>query len=238
MKLLIHSMLQCVNKNQRLIDGGVLFFFFKTYYSRQIEKVSSIKQNVDLSFNQLICFSANRQIIFAWSSMIEIEREAITEEKFRVVNGYDPQHKETIFGHLTRRVRGITQRDIQNRLQLTFCPFFISLRGYTTKSFFCDLLSGLTVTSIRLPQGLAYGALANVPPIYGLYTELFSCIIYSLLGTSRHISVGTFAIISLMCGSLVDDKGLGIRNFPVFTRAYRMSHYQTFCFQLTLFYVD
>ena len=58
---------------------------------------------------------------------------------------------------------------------------------------------------IRLPQGLAYGALANVPPINGLYTELWSCLLYSLFGTSRHASVGTFAVLSLMTGSLVDQ---------------------------------
>ena len=44
-----------------------------------------------------------------------------------------------------------------------------------------------------------------MPPINGLYTELWSCLLYSLFGTSRHASVGTFAVLSLMTGSLVDQ---------------------------------
>ena len=58
---------------------------------------------------------------------------------------------------------------------------------------------------IRLPQGLAYGALANVPPIHGLYTELFSCFAYAPFATSRHNSVGTFAVVALMSGSMIDE---------------------------------
>jgi len=63
--------------------------------------------------------------------------------------------------------------------------FGLSVHGYTLKTFISDLISGLTVAFIRLPQGLAYGALAGVPPIHGLYTELFSCVLYSLFATSR-----------------------------------------------------
>ena len=38
---------------------------------------------------------------------------------------------------------------------------------------------------VRLPQGMAYALLAGLPPQYGLYTELFGCLFYSLFATSR-----------------------------------------------------
>ena len=45
--------------------------------------------------------------------------------------------------------------------------------------------AGLTVAFVRLPQGMAYALLAGLPPQYGLYTELFGCLFYSLFATSR-----------------------------------------------------
>jgi len=67
-----------------------------------------------------------------------------------------------------------------------------------------DLISGMTVAMIRLPQGLAYGLLAGLAPINGVYLEFFQCIVYSLLSTVPQNSVGTFSIIALMTGSVLD----------------------------------
>jgi len=39
---------------------------------------------------------------------------------------------------------------------------------------------------------MAYGMLANIDPVYGLYTSFFPVIIYFFLGTSLHISLGEF----------------------------------------------
>uniref|UniRef100_A0A8C1CZI5 Solute carrier family 26 member 3 n=1 Tax=Cyprinus carpio carpio TaxID=630221 RepID=A0A8C1CZI5_CYPCA len=52
-------------------------------------------------------------------------------------------------------------------------------------------------------SGLAFSLLASLPPGYGLYTAFFPAIIYFFLGTSRHLSVGAFPILSLMVGAVV-----------------------------------
>ncbi|XP_034458326.1 sulfate anion transporter 1-like isoform X2 [Hippoglossus hippoglossus] len=66
-----------------------------------------------------------------------------------------------------------------------------------------DVMSGLIVGIILVPQAIAYCLLAGVEPIYGLYTSFYANIIYFLMGTSRHVSVGIFSLMSLMVGQVV-----------------------------------
>lgn len=88
---------------------------------------------------------------------------------------------------------------------LSFFPFIGILKNYSVKNdLFGDVVSGLTVGVMHIPQGMAYGMLANLDPVYGLYTSFFPVIFYFFLGTSRHISLGTFAVVSLMLGVVID----------------------------------
>ena len=88
---------------------------------------------------------------------------------------------------------------MQNYLLDRF-PFFRWIPVYDYKqNLFKDFIAGLTIGIIQIPQGMAYALMAGLPPIVGLYVSFFTVIIYVLLGTSRHLSLGVKIIqISLL----------------------------------------
>ncbi|WP_369795168.1 SulP family inorganic anion transporter [Halioglobus sp. HI00S01] len=75
------------------------------------------------------------------------------------------------------------------------------LVGYTRADGTADLLAGLLVAIMLIPQSLAYALLAGLPPEMGLYASILPLMVYALLGTSRALSVGPVAVISLMTAS-------------------------------------
>lgn len=86
-----------------------------------------------------------------------------------------------------------------------FLPVLRWLPKYKLKEYLLgDAMSGLIVGILLVPQSIAYSLLANQEPIYGLYTSFFACIIYFLMGTSKHVHVGIFGVLCLMVGEIVD----------------------------------
>lgn len=96
-------------------------------------------------------------------------------------------------------------------------PFIGIMKDYNIRTDLTgDIVSGLTVGIMHIPQGMAYGMLTTLDPVYGLYTSFFPVIIYFFFGTSRHISIGTFAVACLMMGSAI-EKGLKSPNVHIIT---------------------
>ena len=63
----------------------------------------------------------------------------------------------------------------------------------------------IIVALVRIPQGMAYALLAGCGAQFGLYTELFTCVFYSLLATSRQNSVGSTATMEILVGEIVEN---------------------------------
>ncbi|KAI9113720.1 hypothetical protein K1719_014971 [Acacia pycnantha] len=76
-------------------------------------------------------------------------------------------------------------------------------RNYTAISFRNDLLAGLTVASLCIPQGIGYATLARLDPEYGLYTSAVPPLIYAMMGSSREVAIGPVAVVSLLLSSMV-----------------------------------
>ncbi|MCM3412786.1 SulP family inorganic anion transporter [Metabacillus litoralis] len=70
-----------------------------------------------------------------------------------------------------------------------------------------DLIASLTLFVMLVPQGMAYAMLAGLPPVMGLYASTIPLIIYAVLASSRHLSVGPTAITSLLVFSGISSIG-------------------------------
>jgi high affinity sulfate transporter 1 len=66
-----------------------------------------------------------------------------------------------------------------------------------------DVVAGLTLWGLVVPEAMAYAGIAGLPPEAGLYTLVASLLVYALFGTSRHLSVGaTSATAALLAGTV------------------------------------
>jgi sulfate permease, SulP family len=75
------------------------------------------------------------------------------------------------------------------------------LMDYRPEHLAGDLVAGVVVAVMLVPQAMAYAALAGLPPEAGLYASLLPLVVYALLGSSRHLAVGPVAIVALMTAS-------------------------------------
>ncbi|XP_021280360.1 sulfate transporter 3.1-like [Herrania umbratica] len=69
-----------------------------------------------------------------------------------------------------------------------------------------DLIAGITIASLAIPQGISYAKLANLPPILGLYSSFIPPLVYAMMGSSRDLAVGTVAVASLLTASMLGQE--------------------------------
>uniref|UniRef100_A0A8C7PHM3 STAS domain-containing protein n=1 Tax=Oncorhynchus mykiss TaxID=8022 RepID=A0A8C7PHM3_ONCMY len=150
-----------------------------------------------------------------------VTRPLYSEDAFADVHEKIHRHHKTVRHHVkqyfTLTKNGVCVNcscDLKRakNAALSLLPFIGWMRIYQLKEWLLsDIVSGVSTGLVAVLQGLAYSLLASLPPWYGLFTAFFPVIVYFFLGTSRHISVGAFPVLSLMVGAvvtrLVPDEG-------------------------------
>ena len=79
-----------------------------------------------------------------------------------------------------------------------YVPITSWLPNYTLTYLISDFIAGITVGLMVIPQALAYASLAGLQNQYGLFSSFMGCFVYCILGTSKDLTIGPTAILSLM----------------------------------------
>ena len=99
-----------------------------------------------------------------------------------------------------------------------FFPFLQWMQVYNLNTLRGDVIAGVTVGLLIIPQGIAYATLAGLPAEYGLYTALTPGIIYCIFGTSKDASIGptvTMALFTYRFNSTHSPIGASVLAFMV-----------------------
>jgi len=83
-------------------------------------------------------------------------------------------------------------------------PFLSWMKGYTGITFRFDVVSGLTVALVLIPQSMAYAQLAGLPAHFGLYAAFLPPMVAALFGSSRQLATGPVAVVSLMTSATLE----------------------------------
>ncbi|KAG2320955.1 hypothetical protein Bca4012_056025 [Brassica carinata] len=111
---------------------------------------------------------------------------------------------------------------------LQWCP------EYSFRLLKSDVVSGLTIASLAIPQGISYAKLANLPPIVGLYSSFVPPLVYAVLGSSRDLAVGPVSIASLILGSMLRQQVSPVDNPLLFLQLAFSSTFFAGLFQASL----
>jgi len=83
-------------------------------------------------------------------------------------------------------------------------PFLAWFKEYDAGKFRIDLLAGITVALVLIPQSMAYAQLAGLPAYYGLYAAFLPPVVAALFGSSRQLATGPVAVVSLMSAASLE----------------------------------
>ena len=88
-------------------------------------------------------------------------------------------------------------------------PVFSSLGGYDRTWLRGDVIAGLTVLAVLVPEALAYATIAGVSPVVGLYAAPPALLLYAMFGSSRHLVVGPMSATAALSAAAVADLTTG-----------------------------
>ncbi|HEY8171130.1 MAG TPA: SulP family inorganic anion transporter [Candidatus Limnocylindria bacterium] len=95
-------------------------------------------------------------------------------------------------------------------------PIFSSLQGYDRRWLRGDIVAGLTVWAVLVPEALAYATIAGVSPVVGLYAAPGALLLYAAFGSSRHLVTGPMAATAALSAAAIGD--LVARDGPEFVQ--------------------
>lgn len=142
---------------------------------------------------------------------IEISRNVLEQSDFDKSAGlYEEVNRNNSCGKICKRA--FCKCSPCRTLKSMF-PILEWLPKYSLKSnLLSDIIAGLTISILHIPQGIAYSLLAGLGPVNGLYVSFFPVLVYTLMGTSHHISIGTFSVASIMLSNIANK--VGAVNYP------------------------
>ncbi|MQM11124.1 hypothetical protein Taro_044031 [Colocasia esculenta] len=91
-------------------------------------------------------------------------------------------------------------------------------RYYNFQKLKGDVIAGLTIASLCIPQDIGYAKLANLDPQYGLYSSFVPPLVYAAMGSSRDIAIGPVAVVSLLLGTLLQNEVDPVKKKEEYTR--------------------
>ena len=91
-------------------------------------------------------------------------------------------------------------------------PIVAQLKGYQLGWLKPDILAGITVCALTVPEAMAYASIAGVPPEIGLYTAPAALILYAIFATSRHLVVAPSTTVAIVSASVVAPLAAGGSN--------------------------
>jgi high affinity sulfate transporter 1 len=86
---------------------------------------------------------------------------------------------------------------------------FGSFAGYRRRWLRPDVVAGLTVWAVLVPESLAYATIAGVPPVVGLYAAVPALVLYAMVGSSRHLVVGPMSATAALSAGIVGTFAAG-----------------------------
>jgi sulfate permease, SulP family len=99
----------------------------------------------------------------------------------------------------------------------SYIPILSWLPRYDRAWLVADIIAGLTLWGLVVPEGMAYAGIAGLPPQAGLYTLVASLLVYALFGTSRHLSVGATSATAALIASTVIALGVTTGDMATYT---------------------
>jgi len=135
-------------------------------------------------------------------NVVYIERQPLTQVSFDELYRR-PEVKRSLWESVREKCSS-SRNNIWLQISTLF-PIVRVLRYYDIRrNLPTDILAGVATGLFYIPHSLAFGMLSSTKVENGLYTSIWPALIYALLGTSKHASVGTSAVICIYSASIID----------------------------------